>query len=1170
MSHGSAGPESDSTSDPATGPSRHSVEPQAAPATDARSRMWLAILALGSVAVAVHFLPFLGGAGQAVTYLGTEAVAVAAVLGSLLLRRPERRLGWALFGAGMLSVTLGDAVWYWLTMVADVSPATSLADVFYIAEYPLLIGGVLLLVRSRANKETILDTLIITTAAFMVVLEFVVQPSLDGYTGSTLDLAVMLFYPIADVALLAVALRALLAADLHSRWLSMLLAGVVAVVAADVFNLRLSLMDISVDISPLDALWLMSMVMWAAAVTHPAAGIEVRRPDEDATDPKKARRLLLSGALLLPPASLVIQAYMGVTAGTPVSIAAWGVIAVLVILRTEMAISAARRSEYDLKGTSDRLALAARAGSVGIWDFDPVRDSLSWDDQMLGLYGIDRGEFSSTYESWQGRLLPDDRAGVDEEMQATLRGEEDFDTSFRIVWPGGATHYIRANALVQRDSVGRPVHVIGTSWDITAQKEAEREQRDSIFQLANAMSRAIELAAEADKANQAKSDFLANMSHEIRTPMNGVIGMTGLLLDTKLDSDQRRYAETVRTSAEALLTLLNDILDFSKIEAGKVELESIDFDIRALLDDFSSGLAVRAQVAGLEFICSADPDVPHYLGGDPGRLRQVLLNLAGNAVKFTQQGEVAVRTTVVSETDTDVVLRFSVKDTGIGIAMGIQDKLFQKFTQADASTTRQYGGSGLGLAISKQLAELMGGKIGLVSEDGVGSEFWFTSSFAKRAGAEHRDARRADLRGVRILVVDDNATNREMLRIQLTAWGMRPHDVPDGTAALRALHGALDEGDPFTAAMVDMQMPGIDGIDLSGAIRSDSALTSTSLVLMTSLGARGDGRLRDEIGLSGYLIKPIRQSDLFDCLATVVAGSEDAKTAAAAVPAATLSAVAEAAVFRGEGRILLAEDNNTNQQVALGILDKLGFKADAVANGFEAVRALESIPYDLVLMDVQMPEMDGLEATGRIRDPNSDVLRHGVPIIAMTARALAGDKEKCLKAGMNDYLTKPISPAGLAVALDRWLPPTARLDPVAAAALETVRAATDAVAAAEAPIFDQAGMMARMMGDDQMARVIVGGFLDEMPDQLATLRSCLATGDAAGARRQAHSIKGASANVGGEALRRAALEAEEAGQAGDLDAIMTLVPGIELQFASLKEAMRDFATSEPSQTEGLR
>ena len=1148
---------------------------------DARSRLWLAIMALGSVAVAIHFLPFLDGGGQAVTYLGTEALAVAAVIGSLLLRRPERRLGWALFGAGMLSVTLGDAVWYWLTTVADVSPATSLADVFYIAEYPLLIGGVLLLVRARPDKETVLDTLIITTAAFMVVLEFVVQPSLDGYTGSTLDLAVMLFYPIADVALLAVALRALLAADLHSRWLAMLLAGVVAVVIADFLNLRLSLMDVSVDISPLDALWLMSMVMWAAAATHPAAGTEMQNRGEDWTSRNTARRLLLTGALLLPPASLVLQAFLGEAAGTPVSLAAWGVIAVLVMLRTDTAISAARRSERALRSTGDRLALAARAGSVGIWDFDPVADCLVWDDQMLGLYGIGRDGFSCTYESWQARLLLDDRPSVDDEMHAALIGEEDFDTAFRVVWPDGAIHHIRAIALVQRDFGGRPIHVIGTSWDITAQKEAEREQRDTIFQLANAMSRAIELAAEADTANQAKSDFLANMSHEIRTPMNGVLGMTGLLLDTPLDSDQRRYAETVRTSAEALLTLLNDILDFSKIEAGRVELETIDFDIRALLDDFSSGLAVRAQEAGLEFICSADPDVPTYLGGDPGRLRQVLFNLAGNAVKFTHQGEVAVRTTLVSETGTDVVLRFSVKDTGIGIPGEIQGRLFQKFTQADASTTRQYGGTGLGLAISKQLAELMGGQIGLVSEDGVGSEFWFTSRFAKRSGAENRDAPRADLRGVRILLVDDNATNREVLRIQLTAWGMRPHDVPDAAAALRALRGALDERDPFTAAMVDMQMPGVDGIDLSRTITSDAALKPTSLVLMTSLGGRGDGRLMDEIGLSGYLIKPIRQSDLFDCLATVVAGSEDAKAAATAVQAAapvapTGPAVAKGSAasaepaFRGSGRILLAEDNTTNQQVALGILRKLGLESDAVGNGLEAIRALESIPYDLVLMDVQMPELDGLRATGRIRDPNSDVLRHGVPVIAMTADSLAGDKERCLAAGMNDYLTKPISPAALAAALEKWLPSTVAGPGAAAVAVPVAEgAAAESVEGAETPVFDRAGMMARMMGDDQMARVIVGGFLEEMPDQLATLRSCLASGDAAGARRQAHSIKGASANVGGEALRQAALAAEEAGQAGDLDAIMTLVPGLELQFASLKEAMRDFATTDAAQSEGL-
>ena len=714
------------------------------------SHLWLVLLALGLAAVGIHFLPFIGGAGQGATYVGTEALTVVAVLGSLRLNRPARPMAWALFALGMLAVTIGD-VCFWFLLTPDETATTSMADAFYLAEYPLLIAGVLLLVRDGAGRATILDTLIVTTAALMVVLEFLVQPSLDGYSGSTLDLVVMVAYPIADVALLAVALRSVLAGDLKSAWLRLLLTGVIAVALADILNLRMSLMDSAPDPSPLDALWLTSMVMWAAAIAHPAARAALGDGGADWMSRQTARRFLLTTALLVPAAGLGWEAYSGTTTNTPVTLVCWGVIAVLVMMRTDVAIASARNSEEGLRAAGERLTLAARAGNVGIWDYDPVNDTLAWDDQMLRMYGTERDAFRGSYGDWLERLHPDDRLDADDEMQLALGGEGDFDTTFRVVWPGGEIRYIRALALVQRGSHGhQPLHVVGTSWDITAQKEAEKELRDTNFQLAGAMSRAIELAADADTANRAKSDFLANMSHEIRTPMNGVIGMTGLLLDTPLDDSQRRYAETVKTSADSLLSLLNDILDFSKIEAGKFDLETLDFDLRSLLDDVAAVLAVRAQGVGLEFICSADPNVPHHLTGDPGRLRQVLLNLGGNAVKFTHQGEVAVRTTLESETDQDVLLRFSVKDTGIGIPADKQRLLFQKFSQADASTTRKYGGTGLGLAISKQLAEMMGGQIGLVSNDGAGDRVLVHGAFRQAApkGARNRSACR-DQRGPR-------------------------------------------------------------------------------------------------------------------------------------------------------------------------------------------------------------------------------------------------------------------------------------------------------------------------------------------------------------------------------------------------------------------------------------
>ena len=702
--------------------------------------------------------------------------------------------------------------------------------------------------------------------------------------------------------------------------------------------------------------------------------------------------------------------------------------------------------------------------------------------------------------------------------------------------------------------------VLLAAWrDITARKRADAALSVANQRLAASTLQAQALATQAETASLAKSNFLANMSHEIRTPLNGVIGMSGLLLDTALSEEQRRFAEIVKTSAESLLSLLNDILDYSKIEAGKLQLEVLAFDLEELLEDVQAALALRAQQQGLELLCQIDPCVPLLVQGDPCRIRQIVMNFAVNAIKFTTQGEVVIRASLASESATDVTLRLAERDTGIGIAADKQALLFQQFSQVDASTTRKYGGSGLGLAISKQLAELMGGMIGVVSQEGVGAEFWVTVRLGRSAEAAlPEEPFPPHGAGRRVLVMDENATARAMLYAWLQAWGLRVMAVGDGAAAVEMLQQALRAQDPFAGVLVAVAASEAGGVALGRTLRAARGLSDLRLVAYAPLGSSGEARAVVGAGFDACLSKPLRRKDVKAVLRKLLSRP----VVSAAVPvgardAPTWQTAAERLAGR-PGRILVVEDNLTNQQVALQMLRLLGFAADVVSNGKEALQALGSRPYDLVLMDCQMPEMDGYEATRQIRDQQSTVRNHQIPVIAMTANAMAEDRQKCLAAGMDDYLAKPVNPRALAELLEKWLP----VGTDTLVAQDAQRPAESRSAAPRIPVpatplvWNQTALLERLMGDAALAEPILAAFTKDIPLQMQRLRAMLAAGKLADVMRQAHLIKGATATVGGEAARLAAAVVEEAGQAEDAASLPIRLSELEEQITALLQAIR--------------
>ena len=741
----------------------------------------------------------------------------------------------------------------------------------------------------------------------------------------------------------------------------------------------------------------------------------------------------------------------------------------------------------------------------------------SWNRGAEALYGYSRDEIVGLPIT---TLLPPERVGEVQDILARIRrGErvEHFETTR--IRKDGTPVQVALTISPMHDVTGRITGASTIARDITDRKRLEAEAERG--------------RQAAHEASRLKSEFLAMMSHEIRTPMNAIIGMTGLLLDTDLTAEQRDYAETVRNSGEGLMAIINDILDFSKIEAGKLDVEILEFAPRTVVEEVADLLAERAHAKGLELVTLVQPDVPSLVRSDPGRVRQILTNLLANAVKFTRRGEIVVRVSLAHETPADVVIRFEVSDTGIGMTPEEQQRIFQPFAQADASTTRAYGGTGLGLAISKQLAELLGGKITVKSEPRFGSTFAFTIR-ALRAPSESRDvsALGEGLAGLRVLIVDDNAANRTILEHQVGSWRMRAETADNGTTAVAKLRSAAASGQPYDVVLLDMDMPGMDGFDVARAVKGDPAVAGTPLILLTSSGARGSAEVSRQVGIAAYLTKPVKQSQLHDCLALVMAGGSAERLV-------TRNTIADARA-QLRPRLLVVEDNAVNQKVAVAMLGKIGYRADVVANGVEALEAVGRIRYGAILMDCQMPEMDGYEATAQIRRRQGASDR--VPIIAMTAGALRDDAEKCLSAGMDDYLSKPVSLAQLEATLRRWV----RTDNPERSPRTEPEQTIDAGQLSQLRALDNDG--------EDVVESIFSVFLDSTPAGIASLKAAVQSGAPEAVAREAHGLRGASANFAASALAAVCQEIERVARSGRLPP-QELVDQVDVEFERFGHAL---------------
>jgi len=784
-------------------------------------------------------------------------------------------------------------------------------------------------------------------------------------------------------------------------------------------------------------------------------------------------------------------------------------------------ITEQKKAAEVLRDNQERLRLALKGGNLGFWDINFQTNVAVYNERLAEILGYDLDELEQTRIEWINTVHPDDRNRVLKEgKNYRTRKTSEYDVEYRAVTKeGNIIWVVSKGAAVEYDESGVVVRMVGTVMDITERKLMEQELINS--------------KEVAEEATQAKSDFLANMSHEIRTPMNAIIGMSHLALKTDLTTKQHDYISKVQSSSNALLGIINDILDFSKIEAGKLDMESVEFHLEEVLDNLANLVGLKAEEKDLELLFDIDKDAPTDLVGDPLRLGQILINLANNAVKFTETGEIVVKVAPVKVTDKKVELQFSVQDSGIGLTKEQSGKLFQAFSQADTSTTRKYGGTGLGLTISKKLSEMMGGKIWVESEPGKGSTFIFKAVFGLHSEKKIPLLPEPDLRGKRVLVVDDNQTSREILQNMLESMSFKVSQAPSGEEALSEISRIDKEGKSFEVVFMDWQMPGMNGIATSRKIKEQDLTIQPKIIMVTSYGRGEIIRQSADVGLEGFLVKPVSRSLLFDTIMRAF-GREGTRVSSSRIEK---DKGAEALKDIRGARILLAEDNEINQQVAQEILEQAALVVEIANNGLEAVEMAQKNQYDVILMDIQMPEMGGFEATKEIRNLESDT--RNIPIIAMTAHAMAGDRKKSIEGGMNDHVVKPINPDELFSVLMKWIEPGERefnFGPTTASQGpgKTVGPSRDQLPEAIEGINLKEGLM-RVGGNAKLYRSLLIKLRDDYTTSAEEIAGQLKSGEIEQAERLAHSIKGVAGNVGATALQEIAAALEHAIEQGEAD-----------------------------------